>query len=158
MPKAWETEALRVMAPEKQKLLSRVGNQPMSRNPTHQQTMLTRFSLFPSKAEVTVYKRLQTRLGTRIWVPRSKRFKGTNNGKIKTISLLLQNIYWEITITVTINNNIWPINYMYTVHCIIVCCLPTIRILHEPETAFTLLIWNLTKHYFSEKVVWHIFQ
>lgn len=28
---------------------------------------------------------------------------------------------------------------MYTVHCIIVCCLPTIRILHEPETAFTLL-------------------
>lgn len=69
-------------------------------------------------------------------------FKGTNNGKIKTITLLLQNIYWEITITVTINNNIWPINYMYTVHCIIVCCLPTIRILHKPETAFTLLIWN----------------
>lgn len=49
MPIGWETKALRVVAPEGQKLLSRVGNQPMSRNPAHQQTMLTRFGCFLQK-------------------------------------------------------------------------------------------------------------
>lgn len=60
MPIVWETKALRVVAPEGQKLLSR--------NPTHQQTMLTQYGSFPSKAEVTVYQRLQTRL----WVLESE--------------------------------------------------------------------------------------